>query len=94
MATYGILTSCAGPRCGYTSLRRSDSGGASFLGDVWAAMQEWRESRVWRPVSVPALDLQHYEATFAVGGPAELRPPSLPERPPLVPDSASSAEVR
>ena len=75
------------PRC------RSDSGGASFLGDVWWAMQEWRESRAWRPVSVPALDLQHYEATLAVGGTVELRPPTLPMRPPLVPDSASPAEV-
>ena len=72
---------------------RSDSGGASFLGDVWTAMQEWRESAAWRPVSVPALDLQHYEATLAVGGPAELRPPALPDRPPLVPDDASPAEV-
>ena len=72
---------------------RSDSGSASFLGDVWAAMQEWRDSKAWQPVSVPSLDLQHYEATLAVAGPVELRPPALPERPPLVPDNASPAEV-
>ena len=58
------------------------------------ALQEWRDSRAWRPVSVPALDLQHYEATLAVGGPVELRPPMLPGSPPLVPDNASPAEVR
>ncbi len=60
---------------------------------MWAALQEWRDSRAWRPVSVPALDLQHYEATLAVGGPAELRPPTLPTSPPLVPADASPAEV-
>ena len=72
---------------------RSDSGSASFLGEVWAAMQEWRDGRAWQPVSVPSLDLQHYEATLAVAGPAELRPPALPDRPPLVPENASPAEV-
>jgi hypothetical protein len=47
----GMDTSCI-------SSHRSDSGGASFLGQVWAAMREWRDSGEFQLESIPRLELQ------------------------------------
>ena len=37
---------------------RSDSGGASYLGQVWAAACEWRDSGNFQLESIPRLELQ------------------------------------
>ncbi len=37
---------------------RSDSGGASFLGQAWDAVCAWRESGQWQLETVPRLELQ------------------------------------
>ena len=74
-------------------LRRSDSGGASFLGQVWEAAGEWRASQQWSLASVQRLALEQYEAALAVGVPHNLPPLSLPAAVPGVPEGASPAEV-
>ena len=83
----GALTRCDASPC------RSDSGGDSFLGEAWAAFQAWRAAKQWTPLGVPRLELQHYEAALAVGGPHSLPPVAVPTTVPLVPEGASPAEV-
>jgi hypothetical protein len=74
-------------------LRRSDSGAASFLGQVWEALTQWRTGQQWSLASVPRLALEQYEAALAVGGTHGLAPLTMPAAVPGVPEGASPAEV-
>jgi hypothetical protein len=74
--------------------RRSDSGGASFLGEVWEAVRDWRASGDWAVPGVRRFEAHSFEAQLAAGTAHRLPPLALPGTPPAVPAGASPAEVR
>ncbi|KAK9820118.1 hypothetical protein WJX72_006327 [[Myrmecia] bisecta] len=70
---------------------QSDSGAASFLGQVWAAVQELKSGRSWVLASIPRL-YYSFEAQLASAQPHELPQTQVPASPPGIPQDASAAE--
>lgn len=57
---------------------RSDSGAASFLGELWEAFDEWRASNFPHMSSLPVLELRECEAILATGEPCLLPKMAVP----------------
>ena len=71
----------------------SDSGAASFLGQVWEAVQEMNASASWKVESIPAYVGYLNEAELATGKPHNLAPLSIPRSPPCLPAAHTLANI-
>ena len=72
---------------------RSDNGGASFLGEVVAAVREMVDAKRWVLESVPRVHERHLQA-LAVGQGSDLPPVAAPAAAPVaVPEGAPPALV-
>lgn len=72
---------------------QSDSGGASFLGELWDAFKEWRTDKYTAMASLPTLDLQASEAVLATGEPCLLPAMTVPRDHVQTSPNASAAEI-
>ncbi|KAK9846278.1 hypothetical protein WJX81_000837 [Elliptochloris bilobata] len=70
----------------------SDSGGASFLGQVWDAVSELRTTGNWVVTSIPRL-FYAFEAALAAGQPHDLPPLTIPLTLPGAPLGTSPTEA-
>ncbi len=77
----------------FAALRRSDNGGASFLGQVFAAVKGMADSQQWVLISVPRLHEPHLQLLAEAQGcdlPALVLPAGVPV---VFPEGASQALV-
>lgn len=85
---------CKSPHCCGAPSGRSDNGGASFLGQVFAAVKGMAESQGWVLISVPRLHEPHLQLLAEAQG-CDLPPLALPAGVPVIfPEGASPALVR
>lgn len=72
---------------------RSDNGGASFLGEVFAAVKEMADSQQWVVEAVPRLHEPHLQLLAEAQG-CDLPPMAVPPGVPVpIPEGASPALV-